>query len=122
VNFQGRLQADFEAFPVIDQRQFDDVYVPWLARNFASQLGGTAAEVKAKWERVRAYYGSHDVSPDTFDSIFVGNGSELQWLLGALVFLQGAAALDGTSTAPRPRWRIRWMPCRARRSVCRPRR
>jgi pimeloyl-ACP methyl ester carboxylesterase len=100
VNFQGRLQADFEAFPVIDQRQFDDVYVPWLARNFASQLGGTAAEVKAKWERVRAYYGGHDVSPDTFDSIFVGNGSELQWLLGALVFLQGAAALDGTSAAP----------------------
>ncbi len=100
VNFQGRLQADFEAFPVIDQRQFDDVYVPWLARNFAAQLGGTPAEVKAKWERVRAYYGTHDVSPDTFDSIFVGNGSELQWLLGALVFLQGAAALDGTSATP----------------------
>ncbi|MEV7039642.1 alpha/beta fold hydrolase [Amycolatopsis sp. NPDC051061] len=100
VNFEGRLQADFEAFPVIDQRQFDDVYVPWLARNFAAQLGGTPAEVKAKWERVRAYYGSHDVSPDTFDSIFVGNGSEIQWLLGALVFLQGAAALDGTSATP----------------------
>ncbi|MEU0797450.1 alpha/beta fold hydrolase [Amycolatopsis sp. NPDC005961] len=100
VNFQGRLQADFEAFPVIDQRQFDDVYVPWLARNFADQLGGTAAEVKAKWERVRAYYGGHGLSPDTFDGIFVGNGSEIQWLLGALVFLQGAAALDGTSAAP----------------------
>ena len=80
VNFEGRLQADFEAFPVIDQRQFDDVYLPWLARNFAAQLGGTAAEVKAKWERVRAYYGSHGVSPDAFDSIFVGNGSEIQWL------------------------------------------
>ncbi|GLY40146.1 transporter [Amycolatopsis sp. NBRC 101858] len=102
VNFEGRLQADFEAFPVIDQRQFDDVYVPWLARNFAAQLGGTAAEVQAKWERVRAYYGTHGVSPDTFDGIFVGNGSEIQWLLGALVFLQGAAALDGTSATPPP--------------------
>ncbi|MCR6484966.1 alpha/beta hydrolase [Amycolatopsis sp. OK19-0408] len=102
VDFDGRLQADFEAFPVIDQRQFDDVYVPWLARNFAAQLGATPAEVKAKWERVRAYYGSHDVSPDTFDGIFVGNGSEIQWLLGALVFLQGAAALDGTAATPPP--------------------
>ncbi|SEF20155.1 alpha/beta hydrolase fold [Amycolatopsis pretoriensis] len=102
VNFEGRLQADFEAFPVIDQRQFDDVYVPWLARNFAAQLGATPAEVKAKWERVRAYYGSHGVAPDGFDGIFVGNGSEIQWLLGALVFLQGAAALDGTPATPPP--------------------
>ncbi|MEV5713904.1 alpha/beta hydrolase [Amycolatopsis mediterranei] len=102
VNFQGRLQADFEAFPVIDQRQFDDVYLPWLARNFPDQLGATAAEVRAKWERVRAYYGGHGVSPDTYDGIFVGNGSELQWLLGAVIFIQGAAALDGTSTAAPP--------------------
>ncbi|HEY3478361.1 MAG TPA: alpha/beta fold hydrolase, partial [Streptomyces sp.] len=76
VNFDGRLQADFEAFPVMDQRQFDDVYVPWLARNFAAQLGATPAEVKAKWERVRAYYGSHGVAPDNYDGIFVGTGSE----------------------------------------------
>jgi pimeloyl-ACP methyl ester carboxylesterase len=100
VDFEGRLQADFEAFPVIDQRQFDDVYLPWLARNFAGQVGGTPAEVQAKWEAVRAYYGTQGIAPDTFDGVFVGNGSPLQWLLGALVFLQGAAALDGTTTTP----------------------
>jgi pimeloyl-ACP methyl ester carboxylesterase len=101
VNFEGRLQADFEAFPVIDQRQFDDVYLPWLARNFPEQLGGTAAEVKAKWERVRAYYGTHGLAPDTYDGVFVGNGSPIRWVLGALVFLLGAQALDGTA-APDP--------------------
>ncbi|KDN22099.1 alpha/beta fold hydrolase [Amycolatopsis rifamycinica] len=101
VDFEGRLQADFEAFPVIDQRQFDDVYLPWLARNAPAQLGGTPAEVKAKWERVRAYYGTHGLAPDTYDSIFVGNGSAFRWALGALIFLLGAQALDGT-TAPAP--------------------
>ncbi len=101
VDFEGRLQADFEAFPVIDQRQFDDVYLPWLARNFPAQLGGTAAEVKAKWERVRAYYGTHGLAPDTFDGVFVGNGSPVRWLLGALIFLLGAQALDG-GAAPDP--------------------
>ncbi|WP_290062878.1 alpha/beta fold hydrolase [Amycolatopsis solani] len=95
VDFEGRLQADFEAFPVIDQRQFDDVYLPWLARNFPAQLGKTAAEVKVKWERVRAYYATQGLAPDTFDGVFVGNGSPLQWVLGALVFLLGAQALDG---------------------------
>ncbi|WP_103341929.1 alpha/beta fold hydrolase [Amycolatopsis sp. CA-126428] len=99
VDFEGRLQADFEAFPVIDQRQFDDVYLPWLARNFADQLGSTAAEVKAKWERVRAYYGTHGLAPDTYDGVFVGNGSRVRWLLGALIFLLGAQALDGTPPA-----------------------
>ncbi|MTD56933.1 alpha/beta hydrolase [Amycolatopsis pithecellobii] len=95
VNFQGRLQADFEAFPVIDQRQFDDVYVPWLSRQFPGQLGATPAAVKADWERIRGYYSSHGIAPDTFDQIFVGNGSELRWLLGALVLVAGDAALDG---------------------------
>ncbi|MFI5613481.1 alpha/beta fold hydrolase [Amycolatopsis sp. NPDC051903] len=100
VNFEGRLQADFEAFPVIDQRQFDDVYVPWLARQFPDQLGKSPAAVKQEYEQVRAYYAAHGVSPDAFDQFFVGNGSKLQWLLGALVFTQGAAALDGTKPAP----------------------
>ncbi|MDX3187264.1 alpha/beta fold hydrolase [Streptomyces sp. MN03-5084-2B] len=99
VDFDGRLQADFEAFPVIDQRQFDDVYLPWLARNFPDRLGGTAAEVKAKWERVRTYYATHGLAPDTYDSIFVGNGSSFRWLLGALILVLGAQELDGTAAA-----------------------
>ncbi|MEU4666378.1 alpha/beta fold hydrolase [Amycolatopsis sp. NPDC023774] len=100
VNFEGRLQADFEAFPEVDQRQFNDVYVPWLSRQFPDQLGKTPEAVKQKYEQVRAYYAAQGLSPDNFDHIFVGNGSKLQWLLGALVFTQGAAALDGTAPAP----------------------
>ena len=98
VNFEGRLQANFEAFPVIDQRQFDDVYLPWLARQFPDQLGRTAAEVKTKWGQVRAYYAAHGMAPDAFDRVFVGNGGENGWLNATLVFARGEAALDGRAT------------------------
>ncbi|MDT8911022.1 alpha/beta fold hydrolase [Amycolatopsis sp. PS_44_ISF1] len=98
VNFQGRLQADFEAFPVIDQRQTDDVYLPWLSRQFPDQLGRTPAQVRQKVERIRDYYRTNGISPDNFDHFFVGNGSALQWLLGALLLKLGADALDGTAS------------------------
>jgi pimeloyl-ACP methyl ester carboxylesterase len=100
VNFEGRLQADFEAFPVIDQRQFDDVYVPWLSRQFPDHLGKTSEAVKQKYEQVRAYFATHGMAPDTFDHLFVGNGSKLQWLLAALIFTLGEKAVDGTDAAP----------------------
>ncbi|GLY34241.1 transporter [Amycolatopsis sp. NBRC 101858] len=100
VNFEGRLQAAFEAFPKIDQRQFDRVYAPWLARRFPDQLGKTAADVKKNQERVRAYFREEGLSPDLFDHVFVGNGSTKQWLLGALVLTKGLAALDGTAPPP----------------------
>ncbi|MEV4050303.1 alpha/beta fold hydrolase [Amycolatopsis sp. NPDC049688] len=100
VNFEGRLQAAFEAFPKIDQRQFDGVYAPWLARRFPDQLGKTAAEVRAKWERLRKFFKSKGVPPDVFDSVFVGNGSTRQWMTGALVLTKGAAAMDGTAAPP----------------------
>jgi pimeloyl-ACP methyl ester carboxylesterase len=96
VNFEGRLQAAFEAFPKIDQRQFDHVYAPWLARRFPDQLGKTVAEVKKNWERVRGYFRDQGVSPDVFDHVFVGNGSTRQWLVGALILTKGLTALDGT--------------------------
>ncbi|MGW4064620.1 alpha/beta fold hydrolase [Amycolatopsis sp. NPDC004747] len=102
VNFEGRLQAAFEAFPKIDQRQFDRVYAPWLARRFPEQLGKTAGEVRAKWERLRAYFKAKGVPPDVFDSVFVGNGSTRQWMTGALVLTKGAAALDGEAAKPPP--------------------
>ncbi|HEY2056861.1 MAG TPA: alpha/beta fold hydrolase [Amycolatopsis sp.] len=100
MNFQGRLQADFEAFPVIDQRQFDDVYLPWLSRQFPAQLGKTPAEVKQTWERIRAYYKTKGLAADSFDHLFIGNGSRIQWLLGVLVLTKGAAALNGTAATP----------------------
>lgn len=100
VNFEGRLQAAFEAFPKIDQRQFDRVYAPWLARRFPEQLGKTAGEVRAKWERLRVFFKDQGVPPDVFDSVFVGNGSARQWMTGALILTKGAAALDGKATPP----------------------
>ncbi|UOZ10695.1 alpha/beta hydrolase [Amycolatopsis sp. WQ 127309] len=102
VDFEGRLQAAFEAFPAIDQREFDRVYVPWLARRFPDQLGRTATEIKEKWERIRTYFKGRGVSPDVFDHIFIGSGNTRQWLIGALVLTKGAAALDVTSSPPPP--------------------
>jgi pimeloyl-ACP methyl ester carboxylesterase len=100
VNFEGRLQADFEAFPVIDQRQFDDVYLPWVVRRYGNQLGTSVAEVKAKFERIRAFYKTQGVDGDSFDRIFVGNGSQFQWYLGVLVLVVGANPLEPGGAAP----------------------
>jgi pimeloyl-ACP methyl ester carboxylesterase len=102
VDFEGRLQAAFEAFPAIDQREFDRVYAPWLARRFPEQLGKTAIEVKKKWERIRTYFKGRGVSADVFDHLFIGSGSTRQWLIGALVLTKGAAALDATTAPPPP--------------------
>jgi pimeloyl-ACP methyl ester carboxylesterase len=102
VDFEGRLQAAFEAFPAIDQREFDRVYAPWLARRFPGQLGRTAIEVKEKWERIRTYFKGRGVSPDDFDHLFIGSGNSRQWLLGALVLTKGAAALDAATAPPPP--------------------
>jgi pimeloyl-ACP methyl ester carboxylesterase len=100
VNFEGRLQADFEAFPVIDQRQFDDVYLPWVARRYGDQLGTSVAEVKAKFEQIRAFFKTQGVDGDSFDRTFVGNGSPFQWYLGVLVLVTGANSLEPGGTAP----------------------
>ncbi|UOZ10718.1 alpha/beta hydrolase [Amycolatopsis sp. WQ 127309] len=100
VNFEGRLQADFEAFPVIDQRQFDDVYLPWVVRRYGDQLGTSVAEVKAEIERIRAFYKTQGVDGDSFDRIFVGNGSQFQWYLGVLVLVLGANSLEPGGAAP----------------------
>ncbi len=94
VNFEGRLQADFEAFPVIDQRQFDGVYLPWVARRYTDPLGKTAAEVKATWERVREYYKTHGLDADSYDQLFVGNGNQLQWYLGVLLMTLAVNTMD----------------------------
>lgn len=102
VNWQGRLQADFEDFPRIDQRQLEDVYLPWAARNYPADVGSTAAQAHAMWERVRAYYVSHGSSGDSYDSLFVGMGSEFQWLLATLVFDVGARALQEPGEDSRP--------------------
>lgn len=95
-NWEGRLQAVFEDFPVVDQRQFDEMFLPWLSRQAPDKFGKTVDEVRATYERLRRYYGAHGTSPDTFDLAFVGMGSKLRWLLGALVLLKGVEAETGT--------------------------
>jgi len=102
VNWQGRLQADFEDFPVIDQRQFDDVFLPWMSRQLPDVVGATPAEAKATWEKAREFFIAQKISPDTFDRAFVGMGSKLGWLLGALVFTIGAKGANGDTGEPAP--------------------
>jgi pimeloyl-ACP methyl ester carboxylesterase len=100
VDFEGRLQASFEAFPMINQRQFDDVYLPWLARRYGDKLGKTATSVKATWERARAYYKARGLTADTFDELYVGNASPAQWYLGALVVSVARNAMGGGIADP----------------------
>ncbi|MFI6344222.1 alpha/beta hydrolase [Streptomyces sp. NPDC050560] len=102
VNWQGRLQADFEDFPRIDQRQFDETYLPWVVRNLPEHIGGTVSAARATWEKVRAYYTDNGVSPDSFDAVFVGMGSELQWLLASAIFEAGAQGLAEDQGAGEP--------------------
>jgi len=95
VNWQGRLQAAFEAFPEIDQRQFDVQYLPWMTRHYSDVVGTTPAEAKATWERARGYFAAHQLPPDNFDRAFVGMGNPLSWLLATLVFVVSANSADG---------------------------
>ncbi|MEV6282564.1 alpha/beta fold hydrolase [Kribbella sp. NPDC051770] len=85
VDFQGRLQADFEDFPRMGQRQAEQVYLPWLTRNLPDVFGTTTRQAKAAIERGRAKASGLGVSPDAYDALLIGNGSELNWLLRALV-------------------------------------
>ncbi|MFD1047817.1 alpha/beta fold hydrolase, partial [Kibdelosporangium lantanae] len=95
VNWQGRLQADFEYFPVTDQRQLDDVFLPGLSRQFPDLVGTTPEAVKKTWEDVRNYYKSLGVSGDAYDAVFVGNGNTSSWLNAALVVVEGVQDMRG---------------------------
>ncbi|MEE6259711.1 alpha/beta hydrolase [Plantactinospora sonchi] len=97
VNWQGRLQAAFEAFPMIGQRQLDDVYLPWTARQFPEIVGDTPAEAARTWEQARAYAKTVGISGDTYDGVFVGMGSEIRWLLATLLFTLAAQEMNGES-------------------------
>ncbi len=97
VNWQGRLQAAFEAWPPINQRLFDDVFLPWMSRQFPDLVGTTPEETKETWEQVRTLFADQEIlAPDTYDTVFVGMGSEFRWVLAAVIFTIGAAELDGT--------------------------
>ncbi|MFI6026510.1 alpha/beta hydrolase [Amycolatopsis magusensis] len=98
-NFQGRLQAAFEAWPPINQRLFEDVFLPWMTRQFPEEVGATVEEAAANWERGRAFFATLGASPDNYDTIFTGMGSELRWVLGAGIFVLGVGGADGEDPA-----------------------
>ncbi|WP_245743909.1 alpha/beta fold hydrolase [Lentzea fradiae] len=94
VDFQGRLQAAFEAWPQINQRMFEGSFVPWMTRQFP-EVGATPAEAAVNWERAREFFVSAGTVPDNFDGIFTGMGNPLRWVLGALVFVLGVRGANG---------------------------
>jgi pimeloyl-ACP methyl ester carboxylesterase len=100
VDFQGRLQAAFEAWPPINQRLFDDTFLPWMTRQFPAEVGATTEEAAANWERARDFYVSAGVSPDSYDGIFVGMGAPVRWVLGAAIFALGVSGANGEATPP----------------------
>jgi pimeloyl-ACP methyl ester carboxylesterase len=96
-NWHGRLDAAFEFFPVTDQRQLDDVFLPWASRQFPDLIGTTKEEAEKTWEDVRAFYKSQGVAGDNYDVVFVGNGNVVSWQNAALVLTAGAKAIKGGS-------------------------
>ncbi|MFD9704442.1 alpha/beta hydrolase [Lentzea sp. NPDC059081] len=98
-NFQGRLQAAFEAWPEINQRMFEGSFVPWMTRQFPDDVGATPQEATANWERARKFFADNGTSPDQFDALFTGMGSPLRWVLGALVFVLGVKGANGETSA-----------------------
>ena len=85
VDWQGRLMADFEDFPRMGQRQTDDVFLPWLTRLAPEIFGTTVDEAKEAIETGRKNAIEQGVDGDVYDSLFIGNGSQLAWLSKYLV-------------------------------------
>ncbi|WP_199443679.1 alpha/beta hydrolase [Umezawaea beigongshangensis] len=99
VNWQGRLQAAFEDFPRIGQRQFEDVFLPWAVRQYPDLLGPTAERAAELWEQSRVYFRDNGVAPDTWDSLFVGMGSEFRFLLAGGFFAAAVREMNGVPEA-----------------------
>ncbi|SES16765.1 alpha/beta hydrolase fold [Lentzea xinjiangensis] len=98
-DFQGRLQAAFEAWPQINQRMFEGSFLPWMTRQFPAEVGATTGEAAANWERARRFFAGAGTSPDLYDAIFTGMGSPTRWVLGALVFVLGVRGANGEASA-----------------------
>lgn len=85
VDWQGRLLADFEDFPRMGQRHTDRVFIPWLTRMAPETFGDTVPEAQKVIEQGRAKAAALELSPDLYDTLFIGNGSELNWALVLIV-------------------------------------
>jgi pimeloyl-ACP methyl ester carboxylesterase len=102
VDWQGRLQADFEDFPRIGQRQTDEVFLPWLNRQLPDLFGHTTTQARRAIERGRTKAIASGISGDLFDGLFAGNGSRIGWFL-RLVVLVPLLSDDSASTAALPK-------------------
>jgi pimeloyl-ACP methyl ester carboxylesterase len=98
VDWQGRLQSDFEDFPRMDERQTDEVFIPWLTRIAPKVVGTTPAAAKKALERARKNAAAAGLDADSYDSLFAGNGSQIRWILVLLV-IQSLLADDETGRA-----------------------
>ncbi|MEV8378955.1 alpha/beta fold hydrolase [Kribbella sp. NPDC056861] len=84
VNWQGRLQADFEDFPRMGQRQTDKVFLPWLNRVSPETFGTTVASARKAIELGRKNAVGLGISPDQYDTLLVGNGSQVGWFIALI--------------------------------------
>lgn len=85
VDWQGRLMADFEDFPRMGQRQTEDVFLPWAIRQAPEVFGQTVDDAIEAVERGRAVAIEMGIDGDSYDSLFVGNGSQQAWVINLLV-------------------------------------
>ena len=104
VDWQGRLMADFEDFPRMGQRQTKKVFLPWLTRLAPKVFGKTTSEAEDAIERGRKAAIAQGIEPDTYDALFVGNGSQLGWVntylvLGTLITGRPMPTPKGLSAA-----------------------
>ncbi|MEV8376481.1 alpha/beta fold hydrolase [Kribbella sp. NPDC056861] len=80
LDWQGRLQAGFEDFPRIGQRQTDTAFLSWLNRTEPDLFGKTPAAARKVIEAGRAKAVEAGLDPDSYDGLFTGNGSAIGWL------------------------------------------
>lgn len=85
VDWQGRLMADFEDFPRMGQRQTEDVFLPWAIRMAPDVFGDSVREATRAVERGREAAIELGIDGDSYDSLFIGNGSQQGWLINLLV-------------------------------------
>lgn len=95
VNWEGRLQAAFEDFPRINQRHFEQMFLPWLTRQYPKTIGDDVAEAKRTYEETRRYVAGQGLSPDGFDAQFVGLGNAISWELSGATFNKLVAEMRG---------------------------
>ena len=99
-DWQGRLADAFSFFPVADQRWLDDLFLPWLARQWPQLAGTTKETAKKTLEDVRAHYKGLGFSGDDFDQSFVGAGNPSFWYFDAILILAAAKELRGGTLTP----------------------